>query len=99
MVSSHTTQAGGENVARVYIIDEPDERLFLKETFGEGDGVYGQYIGEAWKLPNGNFLQNYGTNGRVREGRSDGTIVWDLQWAGNFMGRTLGLPDLYVFAP
>jgi hypothetical protein len=99
MVSSHTTQDAYENVARVYTIDEKNETLHLEETFGEGDGVYGQYIGEAWKLPNGNFLQNYGTNGRVREGTADGTIVWDLQWAGNFLGRTLGLPDLYVFAP
>jgi len=99
MVSSHTTQSAYENVARVYSIDEANETLVLEETFGEGDGIYGQYIGEAWKLPNGNFLQNYGTNGRVREGTTDGTIVWDLQWAGNFMGRTLGLSDLYVFAP
>ena len=99
MVSSHTTQSAYENVARVYTIDEANETLVLVETFGEGDGVYGRYIGEAWKLPNGNFLQNYGTNGRVREGKADGTIVWDLQWAGTFMGRTLGLPDLYAFAP
>ncbi len=99
MVSSHTTQTAYENVARVYTIDEANEKLVLEETFGEGDGIFGQYIGEAWKLPNGNFLQNYGTNGRVREGTADGTIVWDLQWTGNFMGRTLGLSDLYAFAP
>jgi hypothetical protein len=99
MVSSHTTESAYENVARVYTIDDKNETLHLEETFGEGDGVYGVYIGEAWKLPNGNFLQNYGTNPRVREGQPDGTIVWDLQWDGNFMGRTLGLPDLYVFAP
>jgi hypothetical protein len=72
----------------------------LLQTFGEGDGVYGENIGEAWLLPGGNFLQNYGTNARVREGTPDGTIVWDLEWMGSdFMGRTLALSDLYGFAP
>jgi hypothetical protein len=99
MVSSHTTESAYENVARVYTIDEANERLVLEQTFGEGDGVYGQYIGEAWRLPSGNFLQNYGTNGRLREGTPDGAIVWDLQWDGNWIGRTVALSDLYAFAP
>ena len=99
MVSSHTSEYAHENVARIYTINETEEKLELLQTFGEGDGVYGVYIGEAWLLPGGNFLQNYGTNGRVREGRPDGTIVWDLQWDGDFMGRTVGLSDLYAFAP
>jgi hypothetical protein len=99
MVSSHTSEYALENVARIYSIDEENERLVLLQTFGEGDGVYGMYIGEAWLLPGGNFLQNYGTNGRVREGKPDGTIVWDLQWEGDFMGRTTALSDLYAFAP
>ena len=100
IVSAHTSQFAHENVARIYTIDDTNETLVLEATFGEGDGVYGQYIGEAWKLPNGNFLQNYGTGARLREGKPDGTIVWDLQWEGKeFMGRTTALSDLYAFAP
>ena len=100
MVSAHTSQfKPTENVARIYTIDDANEKLVLLETFGEGDDVYGRFIGEAWKLPNGNFLQNYGTGGRLREGKPDGTIVWDLVWEGTFMGRTTALSDLYAFAP
>jgi len=100
MVSSHTSEYAHENVARIYTIDDSEQKLVLLQTFGEGDGVYGENIGEAWLLPGGNVLQNYGSTARVREGTPDGTIVWDLEWMGSdFLGRTLGLSDLYAFAP
>jgi hypothetical protein len=91
---------GGENVTREYMLDEVNKTLVNIWSFGEGDGVYGDQMGEAHRLPNGNVLQNYGTLARLREGTYDGTIAWDVLWPlSSDIGRSAPVSDLYALAP
>jgi hypothetical protein len=91
---------GIENVTREYELDEVNQTLVNIWTFGEGDGVYGDQMGEAHRLPNGNVLQNYGTLARMREGTHDGEIAWDITWpSSSDIGRSAPVPDLYALAP
>jgi hypothetical protein len=102
LTSTHTEDRppGGENVAREYLLDPVTETLVNVRTFGEGDGVYGDQMGEAHKLSNGNVLLNYGTLARLREYATDGTVVWDLWWpSSSDVGRSAPVHDLYALAP
>ena len=42
---------------------------------GVGEGVYGSELGEAWRLPGNNVLNNYGSGARMREVTPDGQVV------------------------
>ena len=88
-----------ETVVREYELDEDDQALVETWNFGLGDGIYGEYFGEARRLPGGNTLHNYGTTVRVREATPDGEVVWDLEWADTYsIGRMTALNDLYELA-
>jgi hypothetical protein len=102
ITSTHTEDRppGGENVAREYTFDEAATTLHNTATYGLGDGVYGDQMGEAHKLVNGNVLLNYGTLARLREYQPDGTVVWDIWWPGSSdVGRSAPVHDLYALAP
>jgi hypothetical protein len=101
IVSSRRAPAAEETVVREYTLDAGTHTLTEVANFGIGEGIYAHDLGEAYRLPNGNFLHNYGTTGRLREATADGTVVWDLTWDGNddWLGRTTALSDLYAFAP
>jgi len=89
-----------ETVVREYSLDPGSETLSQIWSFGVGDGIYGDMMGEAHRLPNGNTLHNTGTAVRVRETTPDGTVVWDITWdRGSFLGRTTPLEELYAFLP
>ncbi len=103
LTSSHAGDDSIEMVVHEYELDEDAGVLREIWTFGEGEGVYAMYMGEAHRLPGGNTLHNYGSNPRLREVSSDGTVVWEIAWegvAGQWeLGRTTPLVDLYAFAP
>jgi hypothetical protein len=60
------------------------------------DGAYGQYGGEAFRLPNGNTLVGFGTDGRVQEVTPEGEVVWDIDWSDHLVGNVVPIDDLYA---
>ncbi|MEQ1571768.1 MAG: hypothetical protein ABMA64_39435, partial [Myxococcota bacterium] len=99
LTSSDLTSSGVETVAREYEIDDVNQVLREVWNFGIGDGVYGQYMGEAHRLGNGNTLHNTGGEARVREATPEGEVVWDVRWASSEIGRSTPIADLYALAP
>jgi hypothetical protein len=89
-----------ETAAREYIVNDKTETLEEIWNYGLGNGVYASTAGEAHRLPNGNTLHNYGSDGSVREVTTDGELVWGMEFEDNrLMGRSVFLEDLWVFAP
>jgi hypothetical protein len=66
LLSTRETETADETVVREYEIDEKTSELVEVWTFGEGEGVYAQIMGEARRLPGGNTLHNYGSTPRFR---------------------------------
>jgi hypothetical protein len=62
----------------------------------EAPGYYGRYAGEATRLPNGNTLIDYGTDGVVQEVTPDGVVAWELDWSNHLVGHLTPLTDLYA---
>ncbi|MEQ1566950.1 MAG: hypothetical protein ABMA64_15010, partial [Myxococcota bacterium] len=99
LTSSDLSPYGEETVAREYEIDDATHTLREVWSFGVGEGLYGQYSGEAVRLGNGDTLHNYGNLARVREVTPAGEVVWDLEWDSDAIGRTMPIADLYALAP
>ncbi len=95
LTSSDLAPAGIETIVREYEIDDANKTLREVWSFGVGDGIYGEEMGEAVRLPNGNTWHNYGALARLRETKPDGTVVWDLEWVSDAIGRTMPIADLY----
>lgn len=88
-----------ETVVREYEIDVPGRALHEVCNFGVGDGVFGQAMGEAVRLGNGNTLHNTGFLPRLREATPTGEVVWDVEWVDGILGRSMPIADLYLLAP
>ena len=103
LISTHMTEKGGEaTVVREYQFDDGSETLREVWSFGtvEDDWVYGDQMGEAWRLDGGNTLHNYGTNPLLRESTPDGTVAWKMSWErGYTLGRSTPIADIYALAP
>lgn len=100
LLSTRSAEEGSETIAREYALDQEHETLDQIWTFGEGEGIFAQVMGEAWRLGNGNTLHNIGSATRVREITPDGEVVWDIAFSeGTYLGRTTPLADLYPLAP
>ncbi len=100
LLSTADASPGTETLVREYELDEQSETLRQVWSFGQGEGVYGDQLGEAWRLPDGNTLHNMGTAQRLREITPDGDVVWDLSWTrGSFIGRSEPIEDLYALLP
>ncbi|MCA9491338.1 MAG: hypothetical protein KC621_15510 [Myxococcales bacterium] len=102
LLSTHAERPhSSELVVREYVVDEGGERLRQVDALGVGEGVPGEQMGEAHRLPNGNTLHNFGTNAHLREYAPDGEVVWEVDWDNDLeIGRTEPiLVDLYDLAP
>ena len=100
LLSTLNGQPGDETLVREYSLDESSQTLHQVWTFGDGEGIYGHEMGEAWRLPNGNTMHNMGTAQRLREITPEGEVVWDLGWTrGSYIGRSTGIADLYELLP
>ncbi len=102
MLSSMLSEDGVELVVREYEMDAETETLTEVWSYGEGEGILGEEMGEAWRLSGGNVLHNYGSASRMREVTPGGEVVWDLQWQAahdQWLGRSTALDDLYALAP
>jgi hypothetical protein len=96
LLSTLNGEPGDETHAREYELDDDAQILRQVWAFGEGEGIYGYEMGEAWRLPNGNTMHNMGTAQRLREITPTGDVVWDLSWSrGSYIGRSVGIEDLY----
>jgi hypothetical protein len=100
LLSTADGEPGSETLAREYRLDEDSQTLVQVWSFGAGQGIYGDELGEAWRLPGGNTLHNTGTAQRIREITPEGAVVWDLSWSrGSFVGRSEPIESLYDLLP
>jgi hypothetical protein len=100
LTSTADAEPGSETLVREYELDHDTETLRQVWSFGEGQGIYGDELGEAWRLPGGNTLHNMGTAQRLREITPEGDVVWDLSWSrGSYIGRSEPIEDLYTLWP
>lgn len=96
MVSTKDREGGAETLIREYEVDHEKKVLHQIWSFGEKRGIYGEYMGEAHRLPNGNTLHVYGAGGHLAEAMPDGTVAWEVTWTGDkHNGRTTPWQDLY----
>ncbi len=91
---------GAETVAWEYAVDHEAGTLTELWSYGKGEGWLANTAGEAWRLPSGNILHNYGSAGALKEVTADGEVVWQVEGPYNhLLGRTTFIEDLYDFAP
>jgi Arylsulfotransferase (ASST) len=96
MISTHTADES-EQRFREYEVDAENQVLRQVWSYGEGEDLYAIHHGEVVRLPNGNRLLNYGTDGVIRELGPDDSIVWELTWTSPYMlGHNVLLDDLYA---
>ncbi|MCB9687984.1 MAG: hypothetical protein H6735_23290 [Alphaproteobacteria bacterium] len=102
LLSTHADPSHqSELVVREYEVDDQNRTLHQVGVVGAGEGVSGDQMGEAHRLPSGNTLHNFGTNAHLREYAVDGEVVWELDWDRE---QTIGrsepmLVDLYDLVP
>jgi hypothetical protein len=99
LVSSKDRDNGSETVIREYALNEAEQTLEEVWSFGEGEDIYGDVMGEAHRLPGGNTLHNYGSATRLREVTPSGEVIWDVNWPQETMGRSTPIADLYDLMP
>lgn len=99
LVSSRGEDNDTETVIREYALREDTQTLEEIWSFGEGEGIYGDVMGEAHRLPGGNTLHNMGSAVQLREVTPDGQVVWDIVWEEQTMGRSTPVEDLYDLLP
>jgi hypothetical protein len=99
LISTHVAENDTELVAREYAIDDANQTLVEIWNVGVGAGVPGNQMGDAYRFAGSDHtLQTFGTNPRMREFAADGTVVWDVSYPTDNIGRATGLHDLYALA-
>lgn len=96
LVSSKGEDASKETVLREYMLDEASQTLIEVLTLGEGEGLYGDTMGEADYTISGNIQHNLGSKIQLREYTPDGQVVWDVAWDAEMLGRSSPVLDLYA---
>ena len=97
LVSMHDDADPYEQRAREYVIDDEAGTISEIWSYGEGIDEYAYYSGEAYRLPNGNTLMNYGTGGAAREITPDKQVVWDIEFPAWYLTGHMSLvEDLYA---
>ncbi len=95
LASTHIVGEPGEQRTREYQVD--GDTLTNIWTFGEDFDHYAQYAGEAWRLPNGNTMIGYGTDGTIVEVTPSLEIVWQVDFEDQpLVGHTTMVDDLYA---
>ena len=84
---------------------DPVNRI-AKEIWRYGEGIddFPKWKGEAYRMPGGNTLVNYGTGGIIREVTPDGRTAWHVKYDADFeddftnkmVGHTILIDDLYA---
>ena len=99
LLSTRIAEHVAETVVREYELDEGATTLRQVWSFGDGEGLFADILGEAQRLPNGNTMHNLGDAARMREITPDGRVVWDLEIEGSsqYLARSTPLESLYTF--
>ena len=99
MTSSGTGNDGLETWAVEYAVDPDSRQLSEIWSYGRGEELHARALGEAHRLPGGNTLVNWGTEGLLREIAPDGKVLWEMQGSADeeFFGRTWFLEDISAF--
>jgi len=109
LLSSHAPGSGESNtpVPHCFLefeLDRADRVAKLIWVYGGGREEYPKWKGEAYRVPGGNTLVNYGTYGVIREVTPDGQTAWDVKWDADFsidyinkmVGHSILIDDLYA---
>ena len=101
LLLTSTWHDDAETIVWEYEIDASSETLRAVWSYGQGEGVMAEQVGEARRLDNGNTLMNFGTSARVQEIDVSGELLWDVQFnGGSVLGEMLAVDDLYaMFCP
>ncbi len=94
LLTTHVPGERGVQQIREFALEGPTARQVW--TYEAPAGYYGDYAGEATRLPNGNTLINFGTDGVVREITPDTTVVWEIDWEDHLVGHLTPVEDLYA---
>lgn len=87
-----------ETVVREYRINPTTQILEQIWSYGDGEGLWAQRLGNAQRLPGGNTQHGIGSTGRLREITPDGQLALEFDWTiNNDLGRTTAIGDLYQF--
>ena len=97
IVSTHGASSPGQHqYAREYELDDATGTLEEIWRFENDLGYYAEYAGEAKRLPNGNTLVGFGTDGAILEVDAAGEVVWGVEWPGKLVGQATLVEDIYT---
>ncbi len=100
LVSTHSSYDSNEVIVREYEVDDDAQVLRQIWSQGEGDGIEASLGGDAFRLPGGNTLHDFGVTARIQEVTPAGDIVWDVQWPeDHLIGSARFIEDLYTLQP
>lgn len=101
LVSCQVADGEDELVVREYRLDDKEDTLVEQWSFGTGEGIEAESLGDAHRLASGNTLHNMGAAGRLREITLAGEVVWELRLGTDktYLGHTTPLSDLYALLP
>lgn len=100
LCSMRAPDGAEETVAREYRLDAHSETLQEIWSYGLGQDLFAPELGEAYRLPGGNTLLNYGSGTHIREVTPSGATAWELSFAtGSLLGRSTPIDDLYALLP
>ncbi len=87
---------GTVQMVREYEVDHDSQTLREVWNYGLAEDEQGGLNGDAWRLAGGNTLHTLGSGGMVKEIAPDGTVVWFLDFGGEYlMGRSTLFEDLW----
>ena len=87
---------GGGSLALEVLLNTSNMTATLDWQFAANPSISNQVMGDVQRLPNGNTLVSYSTQGRMLEVDSGGSVVQDISWGlGGAFGYVTKRPTLY----
>lgn len=96
IVSTHVPREYGVQMAREFAIDDAEQTLTEVWSYTPEAGHYAEYAGQVMRLPSGNVLWQFGTDGVVQEATAEGDVVWEIDWTNHMTGNVTPIADLYA---
>ncbi|MDP2315673.1 MAG: hypothetical protein Q8P41_22435 [Pseudomonadota bacterium] len=96
LLTTHVPDEPGVQRIRELELDVPGGTARQLWSYTPAAGHYGDYAGEATRLPNGNTLVSFGTDGVVQEVGPNAEVAWEIDWADHLAGHLTPVEDLYA---
>lgn len=96
ILSTHDPGRPHTQVVREFEVDEAARTFRQVWTYTPEERLYADYAGEALRLPNGNTLVDFGTDGALQEVTPEGDVVWEIDWQDKLVGHSTFVEDLYA---